>query len=182
MSDFLNLQPMSSSGSLHTDRAVKLSSLSLELVVSFSASLFLWICVFLGLALSITALCLLVFLFDFFGAAALLMGGLSLFGLAWSIYSGHKRLIFDSELKGLSGFDEFVGYKDMVQIELLKKIVGGRTQKEPFRSGEIRLLTASGDRYLLVEGACEVKMYEIAKAVSEFVQVPLVVDGTLHRV
>lgn len=182
MTDSLNLKPMTSSGSLHIDRAVELSSSSLELVVSFSANLFLLVCVFLGLFLSLAALYLFYFIFDFFGAVAVLMGGLSLLGLAWLIYSGRKRLVFDSELKGLSGFDEFVGYQDMVQVELLKKIVGGRTQKEPFRSGEIRLLTANGERYLLVEGACEIKMHEIAKAVAEFVHVPLVVDDTLHRV
>ncbi|MDC9502906.1 MULTISPECIES: hypothetical protein [unclassified Pseudoalteromonas] len=52
----------------------------------------------------------------------------------------------------------------------------------PFQSGEICVLTNTGKRFLLTQGAESIKMKEIALSIAQYVDTSLMIDKTINLV
>jgi len=175
------LQPLCSDGALHVTHTASLKGEFLTLEPSKASKSFVLACFALGGACFIAMVYLLFALQDLFGAFALSVGFFTLFCLGLKIRKGEQTFVFSGSRQELSGFKEIIHFSEITQIELLKKIVGGRTQKEPFQSGEMRILTKSGTRYLLVQGGNHALMTEIATTISSHINTPLHIDKNVHK-
>jgi len=177
-----SLEPLNTGGSLHVTHLAHESGINLILRASNSNKLAYIGCLLLGAVILITSIYMLFAIGDVFAAFALLIGGGTLLGLGRLVKKSSKEYTFLQSERKLLGLEKAISFEEIAKVELLKKIVNARTQSEPFQSGEIRILTTQGKRYLLVEGANSEQMKTIASLIVQHIKVPLDVDETLHRV
>lgn len=170
--------PLRTGGSLHTTHKTVFNNESLIVRPSASNRSISIIC--LVLSAFCFALVILTALYkdDIFGALALSVGCISLFVLGIKTGSNPRTFRFIKSSSTLVGLEDPLRFDDMVEIEVLKKIVGGKTQSEPFSSGEVVLLKKDGSRYLLVEGGNFDVLKKIASEIAEYTNTPLHIDKT----
>lgn len=177
-----SLEPLNTGGSLHVTHSAHESGVNLILRASNSNKRAYIGCLLSGVAIFIISMYMLFVVGDVFAAFALLVGGVTLIGLGALVKKSSKEYTFIQSEKRLIGLESSIAFNDIAKVELLKKIINAKTQEEPFQSGEIRILTTQGKRYLLVEGANSKQMKAIATLISQHIKVPLDIDETLHRV
>lgn len=177
-----SLEPLNTGGTLHVTHSAHESGVHLILKASKSNKLAYIGCLFFGAVILIVSIYMLFAVADVFAAFALFIGGGTLIGLGRLVKKSSKEYRFIMSEKKLMGLEKTIPFKEIVKVELLKKIVNAKSQDEPFQSGEIRILTNQGARYLLVEGANSAQMKTIATLIARYINVPLVSDETLHRV
>ena len=177
-----SLEPLNMGGTLHVTHTAQESDAQLILTPSRSSKLAYTSCLFFGAGILIASVYTLFAVVDVFAACALFIGGGTLIWLGGVVKKGSKEYRFIQSEKKLIGLEKTIPFKEIAEVELLKKIVNAKRQEEPFQSGEIRILTNQGTRYLLAEGANRTQMKKIATLIAEYINVPLVSDETLYRV
>lgn len=181
MSNCNYVQPIRSEGSFSENRTVKHTKSSMLLVPSALSSACFISSIVLGFVFVCMAFYLAFFLHDLFGAFLFFLIGYVLFGLARLLYVKKVIIEFNSELKQLVIFNQIIKFKDLVQVELLEKVVESKAQEFPYHSAEVRVTTAQGECYLLAQSANQEKMSIMAKEIAGYVGLPFLTDGALYR-
>lgn len=175
------VQPIRSKVSLSENRTIKYTKNSLLLVPSaFSSACF--ICsIVLGFVFVCMAFYLAFFLHDSFGSFLFLLIGFTLLYVASLLYTKKVIIEFHGKLKRLIIYNQIIEFKDLVQVELLEKVVESRAQEFPYHSAEVRVLTSQGDSYLLAQSASQEKMSRMAKEIAEYIGLPFLIDDAFYR-
>lgn len=178
------LEPLSTGGSLHITRTISHKSNAIRLSTSKNQYItcFLFIAAFIGSLIGA-----LYFLTSDIAAFLALLFAACISGFfAYLIKQGFEQFCFCERTRTvlLSRRDlkTTINFDDIQAIEVIKKIVNAKTHDNPFQSGEVRLLTRTGERYLLTEGANSVELKKIANELARYTGARLLIDNTLHRV
>jgi len=176
------LSPLSTGGSLHTTHTIFVKND--ELVVKPSKTN--WVVVIICILLGFTPLPLIVYMlfvvFDVLAALALTVGGITFLLIGIMAKNSARVYTFSKSKNKLIGFRKGILFKDIIQVEVLKKIVNAKTQDNPFQSGELRILTRDENRFLLIEGSDHDALSQMAREISIYTGANLKIDETLHRV
>lgn len=177
----INLKPFTDEGTLHVTHRLKETKSGLQLTPSmFNTSLYIG-CALLGYALLISAIYFIFVIGDLTAAFGLSVGGGSLYLISKRSAKDRKSYQFNGSQKVLYGLDQPIPFNDIQQIELLKKTIHS-SPDAPFQSGEICVLTNTGKRFLLTQGAESIKMKEIALSIAQYVDTSLMIDKTINLV
>lgn len=175
------LKPLSTGGSLHITRTIKhtnnaiILSPSLNQYITYYLFIIVSIGSFIGAIAFLTSDVFASFALVFAGAVSAIFARLIKQDFDQFCFCKHTRTLSNRRLKVTINFD------NIQAIEIIKKIVNAKTQDNPFQSGEVRLLTRSGERYLLAEGANSIDTRRIAHELASYTGAHLLIDNTLHR-
>ena len=177
----INLKPFTDAGTLHVTHRLKESKRGLQLTPStLNTSLHIG-CALFGYALLISSIYFIFFIGDSIPAFGLSLGGFSLYIISKRSAKDRKSYQFNGSQRVIYGLDQPIPFNDIQQIELLKKTIHS-SPDAPFQSGEICILSNTGKRFLLTQGAELVIMKEIALSIAQYVDTPLMIDKTINLV
>lgn len=175
------LTPLNTGGSLQVTRRLKHTNNALLLCPSTSQYIYYYF--FIVISISSFTKAALLNTTDLFATFALILGGSITFALARVMRKKFDQYRFCKKTQCVYNDKSKIKlpFNEIDTIEVIKKIVNAKTQENPFQSGEVRLLTHTGERFLLTEGANATDIRNIAYELSQYTNAHLIFDNKLHR-